>query len=128
MKIPKILTVKKGNNLISNILHSNIQAHVYHLQTKSYAKHKALEGFYTEIVDLFDSLVETYQGKYGIITNYNNITFSSETEVSYFNQLRVIVESNRYTEFSTKDTHLQNIIDEITALIDSTLYKLNNLS
>ena len=42
-------------------------AHSAHLNTRSYAKHQALGGFYDEIIDLADKFAEMYQGKYGLI-------------------------------------------------------------
>ena len=49
------------------LLHSQTNAHILHLQSRSYAEHKALESYYEGIDDLIDSFVEAYQGKYGII-------------------------------------------------------------
>ena len=37
--------------------HARTNAHVLHLQTRSYAAHKALNEFYDEIVELADRLV-----------------------------------------------------------------------
>jgi DNA-binding ferritin-like protein len=51
------------SSLISYLLHSRSQAHVFHLQVTgagSYAAHKALNGYYDSIVDLIDGLVESY--------------------------------------------------------------------
>ena len=63
-----------GNNnftqLVSKILHSRNQVHIFHLQTKSYAEHIALNEFYDGVLGLFDGLIESYQGKHGIISNY----------------------------------------------------------
>ena len=73
--------VEDGSNddfceMVCNILHSRNQAHVFHLQTKSYAEHIALNGYYDAVVALFDGIVESYQGKYGIIKNFK--TFKVE--------------------------------------------------
>jgi len=56
-------------DIVSGILHSRTQIHIYHLQTKSFAVHKALNDYYDGVVDLFDGLVESYQGKHGIFRN-----------------------------------------------------------
>ena len=37
-------------------------AHSVHLNTRSYAKHKALNEFYTKVVELADTFAEAYQG------------------------------------------------------------------
>ena len=41
--------------------------HSVHLNTRSYAKHKALGGFYDKVVDLADDFAEAYQGRHGLI-------------------------------------------------------------
>jgi hypothetical protein len=52
---------------IGNLFLARDVAHSVHLNTRSYAKHVALNGFYTEIIELADSFAEAYQGKYGLI-------------------------------------------------------------
>jgi DNA-binding ferritin-like protein len=122
--------MEKFNKLASLILSSQIQVHVYHLQTKSYAEHKALEGFYSEIGDLADALIEAYQGIYGIIEEYASYKITSYKSLAetlkYFTELRSQVEELRK---SVQDkSNLQNEIDTIVTLIDSTVYKLKFLS
>ena len=57
-------------SLVICLLHSVTNAHILHFQTPSFSEHMALGTFYSEIGDLVDSLVEAYQGKYGLITRY----------------------------------------------------------
>ena len=114
--------------LVSKLLHSRNQVHIFHLQTKSFAEHKALNDYYDGVLDLFDSLVESYQGKHGIISNYKCDGFedykSGEQVISYLKELDNSVESLRK---SIKESFLQNQIDTIQELIYSTLYKLRFL-
>jgi hypothetical protein len=114
---------------ISYLLHSRTQAHIFHLQTRSFAAHKTLNKYYDGIVDLVDGLVETYQGKYGILEGYSNFslieTENCEDMVSYFQALLKAIENNR-SSFAA-DSYLQNQIDTVIELITSTLYKLTNL-
>ena len=56
--------------LLSALMHSRTQAHVFHLRTKSFATHKALQGYYEAIVPLLDTYAEAYQGRYGLINGY----------------------------------------------------------
>lgn len=107
------------------LLHSVTNAHILHLQTKSYSEHKALEGFYTAIGDLVDSYVEAYQGKYGIIEGYGAEYTQPSSPLEYLTSLNDYVLQAR--QQLKQDTELQNITDEIAALIDSTLYKLRFL-
>jgi hypothetical protein len=114
---------------VSTLLASRTQAHIYHLQTPSFAAHKALNEFYDEIVGFTDSFVEGYQGKYGIITGYSNVALqeyeSCEAIINYFTILDIYISKTR--ELVCQDSYLQNIIDEIVMLINSTIYKLKYL-
>lgn len=113
---------------ISTLFHCRNQAHIFHLQTQSFATHKALNEFYDEIVDLIDSYVETCQGRYGIITGYTPVGkfLEGDSEVlKYFLAVQKFVDSTRKS--LPQDGDLNNIVDEITALVNSTIYKLKFL-
>jgi hypothetical protein len=114
---------------VSTLFASRTQAHIFHLQTPSFAAHKALNKYYDEIVDITDDLVESYQGKYGIITGYGNIALqeyqSCEAIIMFFETLCMYVEKSR--TMICQDSYIQNQIDEIVALIKSTIYKLRFL-
>jgi hypothetical protein len=114
--------------LVSKLLDSQKQIHIFHLQTKSFAEHKALQDYYDAIPDLVDSICESYQGKYGILTGWKSFACSdyqsSEQVISYLKSL-----TDEVAKFYAicKDTYIQNQLDEITALVNSTLYKLRFL-
>jgi len=110
---------------VSTLLHSATNAHFMHFQTESYAEHKALQKYYEGITDLVDNFTETYQGKYDKIKTYPDEFHLAKTPQKYLKSLCDFVEEIR--KELPKDTPLQNIIDEIAALIDSTLYKLRFL-
>jgi hypothetical protein len=117
------------NKLISYLFHSRTQAHVFHLQTTSFAEHMALQGYYDGIVGLVDGLVESYQGKYGILKGYTNfglIEYNNKQQViQYFEALMSTIDTLRV---DITDSYLQNQVDTITELVQSTLYKLKNLN
>lgn len=114
---------------VSTLLASRTQAHIFHLQTPSFAAHKALNEYYDEIVGITDGIVESYQGKYGIITGYTNIALqeyqSCEAIIVFFETLCMYVEKSR--QLLCQDSYIQNQIDEVVALINSTIYKLRFL-
>ena len=114
--------------MISLLLHSRTQSHVLHLQTESYPEHMALNGYYDGIVDIIDGLVESYQGKYGIIKGYKSYEFkdykNADQLIKYFTDLGDMISKKRDC---CKDSFLQNQIDTVEELIYSTLYKLRNL-
>ena len=115
-------------DMVSILLHSQTQVHIFHLQTKSYSEHKALQGYYEGIDALVDGIIESYQGKYDVVTGYNSIKTedykSSEQVINYFKALDSMVEKNRK---SVKESYIQNQIDTVQELIFSTLYKLKFL-
>jgi DNA-binding ferritin-like protein len=123
----------EGNNdqfceIICKLLHSQTQVHILHLQTTSYSEHKALQKYYEGIDALVDGLVESYQGKHGLLKNYKTFDMvdykSNDQLIKYFKELLEIISDNRD---SVKESYLQNQIDTIEELINSTLYKLKFL-
>lgn len=114
--------------LVSKLLNSRNQVHIFHLQVKDYAQHMALNGYYDGIGDLVDGVVESYQGKYDIITGYSSEEYkdfdSNETVISYLKGLANDVESVRK---QTKESFIQNQLDTISELLYSTIYKLRFL-
>ena len=115
-------------DIVSGMLHSRTQIHIYHLQTKSFAVHKALNDYYDGVVDLFDGLVESYQGKHGIVEDYKCDGYDNYTSVNsaieYLQKLDKTIEGSRK---SIKESFIQNQIDTVQELIYSTIYKLKFL-
>jgi hypothetical protein len=72
--------------------------------------------------------VESYQGKYGIIKNFKTFKVeqyrNNKKTISYFERLLDIIEENRD---SVDDSYIQNQIDTVQELINSTIYKLKFL-
>lgn len=111
---------------ISLLMHSRTQAHVFHLDTKSFAMHKALDNYYTSIVPLLDSYAEAYKGRYGNLnrmTPMNSINRDPTKVVAYFQSLLNTIQTMNLPT----NTPLRNIQDEIEALIMSTIYMTRNL-
>jgi pyruvate/2-oxoacid:ferredoxin oxidoreductase alpha subunit len=115
-------------SIMSLLIFSQTQVHIFHLQTKSHAEHVALNEYYDTIDDLVDEFIESYQGEFGIIEEYKSYKIEtyqdSEQVVAYFNMLLNEVKKGRET---IKSTHLQNILDEIITLITKTMYKIKFL-
>lgn len=116
-----------AGELIMRCFHARTTAHVLHLKTKSFAQHKALNEFYEEIVPLVDKFAEAYQGAYGLIDNYPKKYVYTDAPLELINELSFWIDDNRYGCCDEDDSYLQNIIDEIVALVRSTQYKLRFL-
>jgi hypothetical protein len=115
-------------NMVSTLLHSQTQVHIFHLQTKSYSEHKALQNYYEGIDGLVDGIIESYQGKYDIIKNYDSVKTeeykSCDQVINYFKSLDAMIDNARK---SVKESFIQNQIDTVQELIFSTIYKLRFL-
>jgi hypothetical protein len=111
------------------LLHSVTNAHILHFQSLSYSQHMALGAYYEEVGDLVDGFVEAFQGKYGLLTNYKADYELPATEpVAYLTYLKDEVETLRRMAGFPQDSELQNEVDTIANLINSTLYKLRFLA
>jgi hypothetical protein len=75
--------------------------------------------------DLVDAYVEAYQGKFGIISNYEPVFTLPAPALEYLITLNDYVLAERAD--LPQDSELQNLVDEIALLIDSTIYKLRFL-
>lgn len=104
-------------------------AHSTHLNTRSFAKHSALNTFYDEVIELADKFAEAYQGKYGLIGPISLMSAKKTNNIVEFLEGQVDeLEGMRYKVVDKECTPLQNIIDEIFGLYYSTLYKLKFLA
>jgi hypothetical protein len=103
--------------------------HSVHLNTRSYAKHKALNKFYVGIIDLADDFAEAYQGRIGFDwPDCFAIGHQTNNVVEFLEDSLKKVEEMRYKVVEKEDAALQNLIDSIVVLYLSTLYKLKFLA
>jgi hypothetical protein len=103
--------------------------HSVHLNTRSYAKHKALQKFYESIIDLADAFAETYQGRHGLIGPITLSSAKKTTNVVQFLEGQLAeIEENRYKFCDKEDSTMQQLVDNIIELYLKTLYKLRFLA
>lgn len=111
---------------LSTLNSAKQQAVFWHNQTEVYSEHKTLNGFYESIEDRLDGLVESVAGIYGRPKGYEAHDFvdwtSTDDTIAYFKALYQYVETERKGLYS--ESWIQNQIDEISALIASTIYLL----
>lgn len=113
--------------VVVNLFHVRTYAHLLHLSSTSYAQHMALDELYNGLPGLIDAWVESYQGLYGRITSYPNLSaaFVVNDPVSFVDACITYLKNARYE--TPQDSELQNALDEILALMNSVAYKLKNL-
>ena len=111
---------------VSALMEIQDVSHIAHLQTSSFAEHKALNELYDGITDQFDAYVEAYQGKYGIIKGYKSFKLEEGVDmISYLKEKMTAFEGYRNT---LSEGYLQQIVVKTQQLPRSTLYKLRFLS
>jgi hypothetical protein len=107
------------NKFIGLLFQSRDMMHIAHLQTTSFAEHKALGSYYDGILDLTDSFTEKYFG--GNKRVEFTIPESKNMEaVAHMKAMQKLIEGER----ANYSSDLQNIMDEMLGLVHETLYLL----
>ena len=120
-------------DIASMFFHSRTQAHEFHTKVTgpgSFAIHLALQQYYEEIVPLIDGIIESYQGRYGLIS-YKKVAgvdndATKENILNYFDDLIKFLETKR-TDEKLQLSWIQNQLDNLAELLYSTKYKLTYL-
>jgi hypothetical protein len=114
------------DELVKNFFEIRNQTHLWHLQTFSFAEHKALGEFYDSWLDSVDTFIETYAGKYsrpvGGFT-CSAVPYSEGASLVYIKRVSTFMTSESVRSIAP-DTDLQNILDELTAIANHTAYLL----
>jgi hypothetical protein len=124
------------NDNIKNVLHKIVpvyysyrqQLHIYHLQTKSYARHKASDELLGELTEFIDRFIETYSGKYGrvVFNGPTNITIENLDDDHGMDLLDNMIkyllnDLPKYLDPKI-DSDLLNLRDDIVGKINQTRY------
>jgi len=112
---------------VGTLLHSATITHFMHLQSTSYSEHKALGKYYEEIVEFADTVAEAIQGCEGMLIKSYPTMFGNPntTSLEYLTSIRDYVIANR-NDISAY-SNIQNEIDAVMTLLDSTIYRLTFL-
>jgi DNA-binding ferritin-like protein len=118
------------NTLLIKFISLQEQFRILHWQTKSYARHNAFGGIYSDLDDLIDEFMEVYMGKYG------RVEFEGEGTIILKNtkdlELNTFIKEN--LEFlkslneelnPSNDSDLLNVRDEIMSKINKLRYLLS---
>ena len=112
--------------LISRVFYARNLAHYEHWRTKSYAQHKALGKFYDGVIEALDALVEAYQGLNGLIGSIPSPTDTKGDSLKILKADAEWIEAN-HEEICGGNRAVANLIDNVTGIYLSTIYKLENL-
>ena len=99
-----------------------------HLRTAKYGKHEALDEFFKEMPEKVDDIIEAWMGANGKkIGAFKNVLSSSNMNtLKYLRELKSVCKEG-YTLMGDND-ELKGLMDDIVNQINSTLYKVKELS
>lgn len=110
---------------VAALLHSSTVTHFMHWTTDSRSDHLALGEYYENIIELTDKLAESYMGRYKKLTKFPTEFHSATEPLDYMVGIQSFVAEARKN--LPQDSELQNRIDEIAELINTTVYQLREL-
>jgi hypothetical protein len=119
----------ENSEIIKKLVETQQQLRFLHWQTKSYAKHQAYGGIYSELDGLIDSFVETCMGKHGRPSYSGGYTLEGqdidELSIQEFVDSSVSFLIGLTEKYDGKaDTDLLNIRDEMLGEFNKLKYLL----
>jgi len=103
-------------------------AHKYHLDTRSFAEHKALDTLYKDLVEFKDNICELLMGytgkRIGKISIGDMPLYSPEETVKMVNELKDFAYDLYEWAGDKKYCDIENTAQSLSGLAASTLYKL----
>jgi len=116
-----------AEDFLLNLLTLQNQIKLFHLQTNSYAQHRATDKFVDKISGIIDKILEAYQGVYGKIylkkqKSIQLYNMRDDQVVEFLRKMKIYFKDISPRLFNKKDTELFNLMDEISENIDITLY------
>lgn len=132
--LSEVVGKKKGGaaiqQLVSRAFTTRNLLHFSHWLTGSYAGHMALGDLYDQIVEDIDEIVETYQGRFGLLPSFGcesaTVTCDVSDMVERVKCEAAWVEKNR-DFISGGDSSIGNLVDTLIGHYHKTAYKLENL-
>jgi len=115
--------------LVFELLNGVTKVHINHLRVNgpgAYAAHTAMGAFYDEVGGLADDIAEQYQGvTEKIITYPTSVELPTmSTAEDCLSYMRTVYDMVDEAQASCSYSELNNTLDEVKSLINSTKYKL----
>lgn len=115
--------------LISRVFYARNVAHFEHWRATgagSFSKHMALGSFYDDVIDALDPLVEAYQGAFELIGDIPVPEVMKSDVLSLLEGDAAWIEEH-HEDICQGNRAVANLIDTLTGVYLSTIYKLRNL-
>lgn len=115
------------SELISKVFTTRNLLHFAHWNTPSFAAHMALGDLYDDIIEDVDEIVETYQGKFGLVDDLHTGSAELPKDITgWIKEEADWVEEHRCF-ISRGETSIENLIDTLIGHYHKCVYKLENL-
>lgn len=117
------------NEFVKNAFEIRNQAHLWHWMTRLDPEHRALGEFYDSWLELTDTFIETFAGKYqrpDLGFACQALPYTVGDSLNYMQKVAVFMQSTEVRSIAP-DSDLQNILDEMTSLANHTAYRLTLL-
>ena len=121
--MPDLISSMKPEVVLGQMFQSRDMMHIAHFQTTSYAQHNTLQKYYEGILELADEITEVYFGCLGKRLNFKIPASDYMNPETHLKQFKDYIKKHRNV-FGLDRTDVQNLIDELIALINKTLYLL----
>jgi hypothetical protein len=120
---PELISSMKPEVVLGQMFQSRDMMHIAHFQTTSYAQHNTLQKYYEGVLGLTDEIAEVYFGCIGKRLNFKIPASDYMNPETHLKQFKDYMKKHRIV-FGMDRTDVQNLIDELIALINKTLYLL----
>lgn len=126
--------MKQLEGTIQRLMQTRDQSQIFHWNTKSYAAHVALGGFYDSLLGSIDAFFEASKGKYpDVFMRKAKIPFSvvsepnvgAEAMIPYFTEFNGFLDGVCKELESTGDLDLQDIVLDMKNATNKLLYLLS---
>lgn len=115
--------------LISRVFHARNVAHFAHWHATgkgSFSRHMALGDFYENVIEALDALVEAYQGAFDLTKSIPAPDTSITVPLKLLEGDAEWIEKN-HDKICGGNRAVENLLDSVTGVYLSAIYKLRNL-
>lgn len=113
--------------LASRVFAARDAAHRQHWKTGSYSQHMALGAFYDDVIEDIDSVIECYQGEFGLIGKFSVTLAEIDSITQYLSDEADWIAANR-DALSNGSAAVGNLLDSLVGTYRTTVYKLRFLN
>lgn len=111
-------------DIIRVLFQVQVAIKMFHWQTRSFSAHAAMSELHDDVLKYSDELIEQYMGVYGRPRMTPNSTIAIPN-VSKSDMTSLLKQTIEFLATAVpRDTHLQNVRDELTSAMAKALYML----